>query len=118
MTYRGGHSTISVMNSQKVVTPVDPGSSPGGVQMIYNYLKRLDSTLAGMTEIVAWDFSPWIPPWPSSRTPPRDGMTVKGHDGLFARISKFIMHISHKYSLQTRHLPFFPCYRAFVTLLY
>ncbi|MFO7970417.1 MAG: hypothetical protein R6U40_01550 [Desulfobacterales bacterium] len=31
------------MNSQKVVTPVDPGSSPGGVQMVYNYLKRLDS---------------------------------------------------------------------------
>jgi hypothetical protein len=31
------------MNSQKVVTPVDPGSSPGGVQMVWNYLKRLDS---------------------------------------------------------------------------
>ncbi|MFO7971022.1 MAG: hypothetical protein R6U40_04650 [Desulfobacterales bacterium] len=31
------------MNSQKVVTPVDPGSSPGGVQMVYNSLKRLDS---------------------------------------------------------------------------
>jgi hypothetical protein len=31
------------MNSQKVVAPVDPGSSPGGVQMLYNCLKRLDS---------------------------------------------------------------------------
>ncbi|MFO7970180.1 MAG: hypothetical protein R6U40_00350 [Desulfobacterales bacterium] len=31
------------MNSQKVVTPADPGSSPGGVQMLYNFLKRLDS---------------------------------------------------------------------------
>ena len=31
------------MNSQKVVTPVDPGSSPGGVQMVCNYLKGLDS---------------------------------------------------------------------------
>jgi hypothetical protein len=31
------------MNSQKVVTPVDPGSSPGGVQMVYNSLKKLDS---------------------------------------------------------------------------
>ena len=27
----------------KVVTPVDLGSSPGGVQIICNYLKRLDS---------------------------------------------------------------------------
>ncbi|MEA3223951.1 MAG: hypothetical protein U9P49_12420 [Thermodesulfobacteriota bacterium] len=43
MTSRGYHSTISVINSQKVVTPVDPGSSPVGVQMICNYLKRLDS---------------------------------------------------------------------------
>ncbi|MFO7972365.1 MAG: hypothetical protein R6U40_11520 [Desulfobacterales bacterium] len=31
------------MNSQKVVTPVDPGSSPGGVQMLCNCLKILDS---------------------------------------------------------------------------
>jgi hypothetical protein len=31
------------MNSQKVVTPADPGSSPGGVQIVYNCLKRLDS---------------------------------------------------------------------------
>ncbi|MFO7970294.1 MAG: hypothetical protein R6U40_00935 [Desulfobacterales bacterium] len=31
------------MHSQKVVTPVDPGSSPGGVQMLRNCLNRLDS---------------------------------------------------------------------------
>ncbi|MFO7972590.1 MAG: hypothetical protein R6U40_12680 [Desulfobacterales bacterium] len=31
------------MHSQKVVTPVDPGSSPGGVQMLCNCLKILDS---------------------------------------------------------------------------
>ncbi len=32
-----------MMNSKKVVTPVDPGSSPGGAQMLCNYLKILDS---------------------------------------------------------------------------
>ena len=32
-----------MMNSKKVVTPVNPGSSPGGVQMVCNCLKRLDS---------------------------------------------------------------------------
>jgi hypothetical protein len=36
------------MTSQKVVTPVDPGSSPGGVQMICNYLKRLGSANASL----------------------------------------------------------------------
>ena len=34
---------FSNLSYLEVVTPVDPGSSPGGVQMVCNCLKRLDS---------------------------------------------------------------------------
>jgi hypothetical protein len=51
-----------MMNSQKVVTPVDPGSNPGGVRIVCNYLKRLDSGfrrndgLRLEEKTVFWDF--------------------------------------------------------------
>jgi hypothetical protein len=35
--------------SKKIVTPADPGSRPGGVQVVCNRLKTLVPAYAGMT---------------------------------------------------------------------